>query len=108
MRFDEFLLAFGSTSISFDPHCSVLAASDGMLILHFHVDDGRLTYTTRTACDRYRQAWAKEFDEELGPLGYSAAGVALEVGADVPGIAPGDRIAVAGGGSVSIRHGAEV
>ena len=51
------------------PRCFVLASHDCMLILHVHVDDGRLTYTTRIACDRYRQAWAKEFDEALGPLG---------------------------------------
>lgn len=32
------------------------------------------------------------------PLGYSAAGVALQVGSRVSGIAPGDRVACAGGG----------
>ncbi len=36
--------------------------------------------------------------DELGPLGYSAAGTALAVGAEVPGIHPGDRVAIAGGG----------
>ena len=35
--------------------------------------------------------------EELGPLGYSAAGVVLEVGAEARGVAPGDRVAIAGG-----------
>ncbi len=36
--------------------------------------------------------------DELGPLGYSAAGVAEAVGPNVAGIAPGDRVAIAGGG----------
>ena len=39
--------------------------------------------------------------EELGPLGYSAAGVVLEAGAEVRGLAPGDRVAIAGGGFAS-------
>lgn len=36
--------------------------------------------------------------EELGPLGYSAAGVAVEVGSEVRGITAGDRVAIGGGG----------
>lgn len=36
--------------------------------------------------------------EELQPLGYSAAGTVVEAGADVAGLAPGDRVAIAGGG----------
>ena len=39
--------------------------------------------------------------DELGPLGYSAAGVAIEVGAEVRGIRPGDRVAIAGGGAAN-------
>lgn len=39
--------------------------------------------------------------EELAPLGYSAAGTAIEVGAGVSGISPGDRIAIAGGGAAN-------
>ena len=39
--------------------------------------------------------------EELGPLGYSAAGVVLEAGAEARGLAPGDRVAIAGGGFAS-------
>src|ERR671924_494115 len=36
--------------------------------------------------------------EELGPLGYSAAGRVLAAGSGVRELAPGDRVAIAGGG----------
>lgn len=39
--------------------------------------------------------------EELGPLGYSAAGVVLEAGSEACGISPADRVAIAGGGMAS-------
>ena len=39
--------------------------------------------------------------EELGPLGYSAAGVVVQAGREVRGISPGDRISIAGGGFAS-------
>ena len=39
--------------------------------------------------------------EQLAPLGYSAAGVAVEVGAGVSGISAGDRLAIAGGGAAN-------
>jgi threonine dehydrogenase-like Zn-dependent dehydrogenase len=39
--------------------------------------------------------------DELGPLGYSAAGVVLEAGGEVRGIQPGDRVAIGGGGHAS-------
>jgi predicted dehydrogenase/NADPH:quinone reductase-like Zn-dependent oxidoreductase len=39
--------------------------------------------------------------EQLGPLGYSAAGVVTEVGPETRGFKPGDRVAIAGGGFAS-------
>ena len=39
--------------------------------------------------------------EELGPLGYSAAGVVIEAGPETRGLSPGDRVAIAGGGFAS-------
>jgi predicted dehydrogenase len=43
-------------------------------------------------------ATARDRLDALAPLGYSSAGVVLEVGADVDGVAPGDRVACAGEG----------
>jgi predicted dehydrogenase/threonine dehydrogenase-like Zn-dependent dehydrogenase len=39
--------------------------------------------------------------DELGPLGYSAAGVVLESGPETRGLSVGDRVAIAGGGYAS-------
>ncbi len=39
--------------------------------------------------------------EQLGPLGYSAAGVVIEAGPETRGLNPGDRVAIAGGGFAS-------
>lgn len=39
--------------------------------------------------------------EELGPLGYSAAGVVIEAGPETRGLSPGDRVAIAGAGTAN-------
>lgn len=51
-----------------------------------------------------KDGWVNAFQTAMSrlespmPLGYSAAGVVVEVGCSVPGFAPGDRVAVAGAG----------
>lgn len=52
----------------------------------------------RTEGVRPALAAARERLDALAPLGYSSAGVVLRVGATVEGIAPGERVACAGGG----------
>ena len=52
----------------------------------------------RTEGLRPAVAAARERLEALGPIGYSTAGIVREVGGAVPGVAPGDRVACAGGG----------
>ena len=62
--------------------------------------------TRRSRCSRRRgtigiretAAFVRQRLDELGPLGYSAAGEVIEVGSGVRGIAPGDRVAIGGGG----------
>jgi predicted dehydrogenase len=47
---------------------------------------------------RSTMALVRERLEELGPLGYSAAGRVLELGPETRGVSVGDRVAIAGGG----------
>ncbi len=47
---------------------------------------------------RDTMAFVRQRLEELGPLGYSAAGEVVEVGSTVRGVTVGDRVAIGGGG----------
>jgi predicted dehydrogenase/threonine dehydrogenase-like Zn-dependent dehydrogenase len=58
--------------------------------------DRARTVGVRSTIEQVRQRL-----EELAALGYSAAGVAVEVGPEVRGISPGDRLAIAGGGAAN-------
>ena len=53
---------------SYDPCVFYVVASDGTIIAVIYVDDSRLTYKGKII-ERYCAAWAKEFNEELEPLG---------------------------------------
>jgi hypothetical protein len=50
------------------PFIHLLRLPDGTIITAIHVDDSRLTFKGKII-ERYRTAWAKEFNEELEPLG---------------------------------------
>ena len=68
VAYDKFLKGFGLIQCSYDPRVFYLVASDGTIIAAIHVDDSRLTFKGKII-ERYRAAWAKEFNEELEPLG---------------------------------------
>ena len=55
----------------------------------------------RTEGVRSTLALVRQRLEELGPLGYSAAGTVIEVGEGARGISAGDRVAIAGAGSAN-------
>lgn len=59
----------------------------------------KITETVNLALNQgVSRAWKMVVDKknEASPTGYSAAGIVLEVGADIKDIAPGDRVACAG------------
>ena len=61
-RFDEFLIRYGLRQLLTDRRVWVMNSPRGILIIHDHVDDSRLTATTVEARTHFYQAWALEFN----------------------------------------------
>jgi len=64
-RFDAFLTGYGLTQLLTDRRVWTRHSPLGNLIVHDHVDDSRLTYTTTAARDDFHRAWAVEFNERI-------------------------------------------
>jgi hypothetical protein len=62
---DAFLRDFGLRQLLTDRRVWVLSNNLGSLIIHDHVDDSRLTYTTQAACDAFHTAWAVRFRQKM-------------------------------------------
>ena len=61
-RFDTFLRGYGLRQLVTDRRVWVLKSERGILIIHDHVDDSRLTCTTAAARSHFYLAWAMEFN----------------------------------------------
>ena len=61
-RFDTFLRGYGLRQLVTDRRVGVLKSERGILIIHDHVDDSRLTCTTAAARSHFYLAWAAEFN----------------------------------------------
>jgi hypothetical protein len=62
---DAFLRDYGLRQLLTDRRVWVLTNHLGSLIVHDHVDDSRLTYTTQAACDAFHTAWATRFRQKM-------------------------------------------
>ena len=69
VRLDGFLVSYGMRQLVTDMRVWVYESSLGRLIVHDHVDDSRLTYTTIRARDHFYMHWASEFGEPLISVG---------------------------------------
>ena len=67
-RFDIFLRAYGLRQLVTDLRIWVLKSVRGILLIHDHVDDSRLTTTTPEARSHFYLAWAVEFNSPPEPL----------------------------------------
>ena len=65
VRLDGFLVSYGMRQLITDLRVWVYESPLGRLIVHDHVDDSRLTYTTARARDHFYLHWASEFGEPL-------------------------------------------
>jgi hypothetical protein len=65
VRLDGFLVSYGMRQLITDLRVWVYESALGRLIVHDHVDDSRLTYTTTRARDHFYLHWASEFGEPL-------------------------------------------
>jgi hypothetical protein len=65
VRLDAFLVSYGMRQLVTDLRVWVYESPLGRLIVHDHVDDSRLTYTTIRARDHFYLHWAGEFGEPL-------------------------------------------
>ena len=61
-RFNRFLVAYGLRQLITDRRVWVLKSPLGIIIIHDHVDDSRLTSTTAAARSHFYRAWALEFN----------------------------------------------
>ena len=61
-RFDTFLTSYGLRQLVTDRRVWVLRTPAGILILHDHVDDTRMTWTGDNIGSAFYVAWAVEFN----------------------------------------------
>ena len=65
VRFDAFLRAYGLRQLVTDRRVWVYQSAMGVLVVHDHVDDSRLTSTTSEVRSHFYRHWAAEFGEPL-------------------------------------------
>ena len=80
-RFNRFLLDYGLRQLVTDRRVWVASTERGILIIHNHVDDSRLTSTTAAARSHFYLAWASEFNSapESAELSENFTGLGHEV-----------------------------
>jgi hypothetical protein len=80
-RFNGFLRAYGLRQLVTDRRVWVMHSPRGILIIHDHVDDSRLTSTTVEARSHFYAAWAAEFNSppESAELSENFTGLKHEV-----------------------------
>jgi hypothetical protein len=81
VRFNKFLHAYGLRQLITDRRVWVMQTHRGILIIHDHVDDSRLTSTTVEARSHFYLAWAAEFHSppESAELSENFTGLRHEV-----------------------------